>query len=260
MSNKEKTWTVYMHISPNNKRYIGITSQKPNRRWRNGKAYKKNSYFTNAIKKYGWDNFEHIIICKGLAKEEAKWLEEELIREFDTTNKDKGYNITKGGDIVDNPLSGENHPNFGKPMPQEQRDKLSKIRIENGIAKGENNPMFGKHHSEETINKISETKNNKTEEEKNIINNKISETRIKNGVAKGKNNPSAKAVICLTTMKIFDTMKEASEFYNCNSSAICMCCSGNRKSCGKLEDGTPLQWMKYEDYLKEQEQNNNNIA
>ena len=44
---------VYMHISPNNKRYIGLTSRKPEHRWNNGKGYKGNSYFTNAINKYG---------------------------------------------------------------------------------------------------------------------------------------------------------------------------------------------------------------
>lgn len=93
-----KTYTVYMHISPNDKRYIGITSQKLEERWRNGNAYKENSYFTNAIKKYKWDNFQHIIIAKGLTNEEACWLEMELIREWDTTNRDKGYNITLGGE------------------------------------------------------------------------------------------------------------------------------------------------------------------
>ena len=259
MSNTEKTYCVYIHISPSNKRYIGITSQEPKRRWRKGNAYKHNSYFTRAIEKYGWDNFQHIVITKGLSKEQAEWLEIELIKVWDSTNKDKGYNILKGGDIIDNPLSGENHHNYGIPMSEEQRNKISETRIKNGVAKGENNPMFGKHHSEETINKISETKNNKTEEEKNIINKKISEARIKNGVAKGKNNPSAKAVINLTTMKVFDTMKEGAEFYNCSDSGISQCCSGKKKSCGKLEDGTPLVWMKYVDYL-ENNNNNNNIA
>lgn len=28
-------WTVYVHISPNNKTYVGITSQKITHRWRN---------------------------------------------------------------------------------------------------------------------------------------------------------------------------------------------------------------------------------
>lgn len=53
-----------MHISPSNKRYIGITSQKPEIRWANGKGYSYNKHFYRAIQKYGWDNFEHRILCQ----------------------------------------------------------------------------------------------------------------------------------------------------------------------------------------------------
>ena len=42
-----------MHIFPNNKKYIGITKQTPEKRWENGKGYKHNNYIQNAINKYG---------------------------------------------------------------------------------------------------------------------------------------------------------------------------------------------------------------
>lgn len=65
MENEIKNYCVYKHTSPSNKVYIGITSQEPERRWKNGNGYKKNLYFTKAIKKYGWDNFAHEILwCK----------------------------------------------------------------------------------------------------------------------------------------------------------------------------------------------------
>ena len=35
----EKKWTVYIHISPSNKYYVGITSREPELRWKNGKGY-----------------------------------------------------------------------------------------------------------------------------------------------------------------------------------------------------------------------------
>lgn len=39
-------WTVYAHINKtNNKIYVGITSQIPEKRWLNGKGYSYNSYF-----------------------------------------------------------------------------------------------------------------------------------------------------------------------------------------------------------------------
>ena len=45
-------YCVYMHVTPNNKRYIGITSTDPIKRWHYGNGYKQHSYFFNAIKKY----------------------------------------------------------------------------------------------------------------------------------------------------------------------------------------------------------------
>ena len=67
----ETNYKVYVHISPNGKRYYGITKQEPKKRWQNGKRYGYNDHFTNAINYYGWDNFDHIIWASGLTQEEA---------------------------------------------------------------------------------------------------------------------------------------------------------------------------------------------
>ena len=40
----EKNYVVYCHIFPNKKRYVGITSQKPEYRWNNGKGYRTQRY------------------------------------------------------------------------------------------------------------------------------------------------------------------------------------------------------------------------
>ena len=90
------SFTVYKHTNnKNGKVYIGITSQNPYKRWQNGKGYKK-TFFYNAIKKYGWDNFTHEILKEGLTKEEAGELETELISKYNSTNRDYGYNISRG--------------------------------------------------------------------------------------------------------------------------------------------------------------------
>ncbi len=95
----KKNYTVYKHIAPNGKIYIGQTGQKnPKRRWQRGEGYKPNAHFYSAIQKYGWDNFEHVIIADGLTKKEADWLEKYLIAFYETTDRTKGYNNTKGGD------------------------------------------------------------------------------------------------------------------------------------------------------------------
>ena len=55
---------------------------------------------------------------------------------------------------------------------------------------------------------------------------------------------NCKKVICTTTNKIFNSAKEAGEFYNIDRSQLAKCCKNtNRyKTCGKLPDGTKLLW------------------
>ena len=46
---------------------------------------------------------------------------------------------------------------------------------------------------------------------------KLSKIRSEKGLSKGKNNTRAKKIICITTGKEFDTMKEGADFYNIKS-------------------------------------------
>jgi hypothetical protein len=91
-------FTVYMHVNKiNGKRYVGITSQNPVERWQNGKGYHKNKHFSDAIKKYGWGAFDHMILfCTD--KDTACNIEQWLIAEYKTTDKHFGYNLTSGGE------------------------------------------------------------------------------------------------------------------------------------------------------------------
>lgn len=89
-----------MHTNKiNNKKYIGITQQKPQIRWQKGTGYKPTSHFRRAIDKYGWDNFEHEVLFDNLTAEEAAFKERELIAQYNTTNREYGYNNSDGGEI-----------------------------------------------------------------------------------------------------------------------------------------------------------------
>ena len=100
-TNNERTYSVYMHTNKvNGKKYIGITSQKPYKRWRGGHGYCGCRHFYNAIQKYGWENFSHDILETGLSKEDAEQREKDLIQFYDTTNYERGYNISIGGEGV----------------------------------------------------------------------------------------------------------------------------------------------------------------
>ena len=54
--NYMKYW-VYIHLFPNGKRYVGLTTQKSiNERWRNGGGYKNQKLIYNAILKWKYEN------------------------------------------------------------------------------------------------------------------------------------------------------------------------------------------------------------
>lgn len=132
MGNK---YTVYAHVTPNMKMYVGITSQRVEQRWNNGGGYKNSGYFYNAVCKYGWDNIEHIIIAKGLTKKQACLLERDTIKYWGTTNRENGYNLSAGGE------SGS----CGIKRTEEEKLYLSEVNS------GENHPMYGTHPSKETL-------------------------------------------------------------------------------------------------------------
>ncbi len=100
-------WIIYKHTNKiNGKVYIGQTKQSPTTRWANGSKYKphinsRNTVFWLAIKKYGWNNFEHTIIEKDI-KDQATANEREIfwIRYFNSYvgfDNANGYNMTLGG-------------------------------------------------------------------------------------------------------------------------------------------------------------------
>lgn len=265
-----KKWSLYIHTNKiNGKQYVGITSREPSKRWNNGKAYiNDNTYFGNAIQKYGWDNFEHAIIFNQcLTEQEAKEKEKEYIHKLNTKSPN-GYNLTLGGE-----------GKTGWIPSQSTREIWSKQR------KG-NKSTLGYHHTEETKKTLSvkHKKENLPSEaiqryrEKAILRWKNPEYRIKQiekvkeGISKsdkiygrkmsekqkriladartekcsGSNNNKAIKVWCIELNKKFDTIKEAGEFLGAKQTTykkIGDCCSGLRNTC------IGYHWMFYEDYL-----------
>jgi len=87
-----------------------------------------------------------------------------------------------------------------------QKKKNKKISYANS---GENNWNFGKETSKETKEKLSKK-------------------------LKGKNNPACRKIICTTTKKIFNYIREGANFYNIKySSNITTCCKGRINYCGR---------------------------
>lgn len=133
-------YTVYLHRNKiNQKVYIGITSQDCNARWRReGQGYKQQPKFYHAIEKYGWDNFEHIILFTNLTKELAEQKEIELIKLYNSI--ENGYNIYPGGNLINHTeetkqklsqiMKGKKHTEIAKQKMREHTNKIAVLCIE----------------------------------------------------------------------------------------------------------------------------------
>lgn len=157
----KKEYCVYVHTNKvNGKRYVGITSMCPEKRWANGRGYRNNRLFYRAILKYGWNGFDHAIVRNELSQKEAYEIEIELISSYKTSDPKFGYNIDKGGNgsnriseetrnklreagkkfAKDHPEAGERLANYAKT----HRNEISQVQKEYN----KNNPQKGKKHGE----------------------------------------------------------------------------------------------------------------
>lgn len=131
-----KNYCVYKHTFPNGRTYVGMTAA-PLKRWgKNGVGYRVQSDLIAAIKDAGWDNIKHEIIKANLSKEDAAELEIATIKSCRSNNPEYGYNISGGGlgggimaESTRTKLSGPNNPQYGKPIPPEQRTKISESML-----------------------------------------------------------------------------------------------------------------------------------
>ena len=218
---KKGDYTVYLHVNKvNRKVYVGITSMKVENRWREGKGYKKCEIMNKAILKYGWSNFEHIILCK-TSKDRAIILEKSLIKFY--KNKKMSYNISDGGEGAGT-------------VSEYTKEKLRQY-------KGEKSSMFGKHPSKETIEKRISTRRALGHYSKDTS--WLAPYRLR----KGKESPmygrkpsentllAHRKVILQFSLdgefiREFNSIKEASEEISISKSAIVHCLKGKTKKAG----------------------------
>lgn len=220
-------YVVYCHENKiDGKKYIGITGRSPERRWSNGKGYPNNKHFSQAIRKYGWSNFEHVILYSGLTKEQAEQKEIELIAKYNTTDPHKGYNLSTGGYAHTGHKHSEKSKRLisehsarcmlGKRMSQETKLKLSLGR------RGENNPIH---------------KHIFTDEERKAISDRMRERWSKpNAKRYGKDNPRSKEVAQYdksgTLLNIYESTIQAEANTGVDRASIIKVCNGQRKSAG----------------------------
>lgn len=280
MEENERIYKLYKHTLPktisgkeNDMVYIGITCKKNvKQRWLNGRGYDYNLYLSNTIKKYGWDNLLHEVLFDGLTKEEAEQKEIELIAYYDSTNPNKGYNLSLGGSSFGKHSEKTkqliSQKNKGKTHTKEAREKISKAHA-------------GKPKSEEFCQNLSDIKSIPVicietkkiyksavlaGKELEIDNSTISkccrgdakeaggfhwmfadeytEEKAKE-VLERTRNEQHRQVMCVDNRKVYDTIQGAALDAGVNSSEISACCRGTIMSAGQK------RWLYLEDVTEE---------
>ena len=199
----KNNYTVYMHITPSNKKYVGITGDIPKNRWDSGHGYKQNPYFWNAIKKYGWNNIKHEILYTDLTEKEAKTKEIELIAQYNSTNINFGYNITKGGDTRAS-MSEETRLKMISKSKGQKRTEEQKLKYKKAAMLRPKRLFLSEEHKQ----KIS----------KSLIGNKRALGNIKNRIK------VAQYTLDNIYIKTWDCAKLAAELIKCDASGINTCC------------------------------------
>lgn len=254
-------YTVYIHTTPSGKVYIGITSRSVIDRWQNGSGYSQHKYFYSAIKKYGWENIRHEIVAEDLSKEDACEMEIELIKKYNATNMDFGYNVSTGGEsgksgVHPSPETIEKlraafigkkkkpesiektrQANIGRVVSQETRDKISKAkkghkygkmppeRVERLKAslKGRKPTMLGKHQTEEAKRKIGNANRGRKHTEEQL-------ERLRVSHLGQRNEHSMKKVYCKETGKIYESVARTCIETNISNVSIINVCKGRKES------------------------------
>ena len=231
--NEQNNYTVYVHVNKiNGKIYGGITGRKPEIRWQNGTAYKRNPHFNKAIKKYGWNNFEHEIIANNITQQEAKNFEKILISKLNTMNNKMGYNMTLGGEGT-----------LGFRFSEQVKQKMSSDR------KGTNSPTYGRCGNKHPLfgkkGKLSATYGRKlTDEQKKHLSishkgkilSEEHKLHLKQSAKRGENSAVAKSInqydLNMNFIKKFNTVTEAADELKLDKSNLCKACCGKYKTVG----------------------------
>ncbi len=186
-------YEIYLHRNTiNGKIYVGLSKHGMLKRWKQHifKAKQRinsNSYFHSAIIKYGPNVWEHKVLETVNSLEEAEIAEMKWIQYYASNVKEKGYNLTSGGNVSTGTLNEEvrkrigaklsrmwacpkrrsifsrtmkqywsTHPNPFLGRKHSTKSKLKMSLALKGKFFGENNPYYGRKHSPEIREKMSE--------------------------------------------------------------------------------------------------------
>jgi len=173
-------WKIYKYTSKTTGlSKIGRTSQSlKDRAGRNGNEYKGCHKFYNAIKKYGWDDFECIVLAETDNEDSAMIIETMFKKWFNTVNN--GYDIVL--EEGKSPMQGRTHTKEARQkMSEKNKGKKRSDEFKRAVAIS----STGRKHTEESKIKIGEKHKGKVVSEETKM--KMSKSAI--GKHDGEKNP-----------------------------------------------------------------------
>lgn len=109
-SKKKRVSCVYCMEFPNGKKYVGKTKRLDKRFGLYERYCKGNKYLSAAIEEFGFDNVDVRVLCEVKCCDDVDLdlclsiLEIKYIRELGTTDAEKGYNVSFGGEVLGIPF------------------------------------------------------------------------------------------------------------------------------------------------------------
>jgi group I intron endonuclease len=208
----------------NGKIYIGITNQGVDVRWCkhcSDARHDSNFPIHNAIRKYGESNFqiEQIEVVEDvevLKEREVYW-----IKEYNSYDREKGYNLTLGGDGT-----------FGRYHSDETKDKIRQKALHRKRSE------YSIHKQKETLKTL--VYNHEDMSSRAKKGNVIRWSDPNNKTKQSKNSPNNRSILQYTLL-----MKFVKEFYNVSEAARSLNKThGNIASCarGKIKTAYGFIW------------------
>lgn len=152
--------------------YIGLTVSLSHRKsgHKHSATINRQTYFYNAIRRYGWDDFEWCIIETLATRSVANEVERYWINYFKSNSNSYGYNMTEGGDGGAT-ITGRYHSletrqkiansNRGKPLSEDRKRKISESHRGKTMSEESRKKMSeshrGRRNSDESINKAADS-------------------------------------------------------------------------------------------------------
>lgn len=240
-----KSWVVYRHTDPNGKVYIGITcASNPEYRWSHGMKYKDQPTFFRAIVKYGWDNFNHEILYRGLEYEDACETEIRLIAEHNSTDRKHGYNVSLGGESVipyeKRKISDEKKAEMNairsEIMKEKWKDPEFREKTVNSLRESAKRPEYRKRVSDgvKLALQDEELRKQRSETMKRRMDNEEYRAACVNNLMEHQDKIKKK-VFCVETGETFDSVTDAAREYGISTTKI-------YKSATHKTKNPPLHW------------------